>query len=69
MKLTEEQFYQMWCQYAKEGKTKDDLRQALGLTDIHPLETRRDRMTAKGYVLPLLSRPPLCPRPTLTVDP
>jgi len=37
MKLTEEQFYQRWCRYAKECKTKDDLRQALGLTDTHPL--------------------------------
>jgi hypothetical protein len=55
MKLTEEQFYQMWCRYAREYKTKDNLCQALGLTGIRPLENRRDRMTA-GYVFPLLSQ-------------
>jgi hypothetical protein len=70
VKLTEEQFYQMWYQYAKECKTKDDLRQALGLTDIHPLETCRDRMTAKGYVFPptFSVRPCARDRHSLTVD-
>jgi hypothetical protein len=42
MKLTEEQFYQMWCRYAKECKTKDDLRQPWDLptfTRLRPAAT------------------------------
>jgi hypothetical protein len=54
VKFTEEQFYQMWCRYAKEGKTKEALRQALGLTDVRPLNTRRARLAAKGYKFPEL---------------
>jgi hypothetical protein len=56
MKLKEKPFHQLWCKYAKDGKTKDDLRQALGYTDIRPLETRRDRLAAKGYEFPELPR-------------
>jgi hypothetical protein len=54
MKLKKERFHQLWCQYAKEGKTKEDLRKAVGLTDTRPLETRRDRLAAKGYKFPEL---------------
>lgn len=56
MKLKKERFHQLWCKYAKEGKTREDLCQALGLTDIRPLETRRDRLVAKGYEFPELPR-------------
>ncbi len=54
MKLKGKPFHQLWCRYAKEGKTKEDLRQALGLTDVHPLNTRRARLAAKGYKFPEL---------------
>jgi biotin operon repressor len=57
-KLTEEQFHTLWITYAKESKTREDLRQALGLTDVRPLDTRRDRLAAKGYEFPPLTRSP-----------
>jgi hypothetical protein len=56
VKLTEEQFYQMWCRYAKEGKNQGRSTLGLGTYRHSPAWTRRDRMTAKGYVFPLLSQ-------------
>lgn len=49
-RLSDVEFQELYNEYAKEGKKKDELRQRLGLTDRRPIDTRRARLQKKGFV-------------------
>lgn len=55
--VNEEEFHRVWNEFAEAGKTKEDLRAALGLTNVQLLDTRRDRLKAKGFAFAPLGKP------------